>query len=184
MSRLKILALLSVLFVLVATTAKPSAPSDNLTYLLDAADCSIVKEDHAFRLHAINKYFHLQKGFNFYGYELGRLAFRKFPDLFEAKRHTDPDAATYAHMQQLTNINYYESEQWEDLDSVEYDSFVELNWSGFSLLYSQSEVEKLSGQPIFSNQIIVRVPGEVERLWFSSINLENITNIIACASDE
>ena len=173
-------------FPLIVGLAVASPTTDQLRYYLQTADCDYLATDHAIDLFVLDKRFPLPRGFNFYGFEVGEIAFRKVPDLDPLEyieQHPGATASDAAHhlSAQRASVTYYTVEHQEDIDSPDFDGFEPLEWRGISLLYRVS----VGGRQVETtvHQVIVRADDQLERLRIASTNPEQITNIIACASD-
>lgn len=84
--------------------------------------------DHAFDLRALDKRFPLPNGFNFFGYELDGVAFRKLSELEPLeylKEHPGVTAADALRktMEQHASIYYYQVEEKETVDDPEFQGF-------------------------------------------------------------
>ena len=161
---------------------------DAFRYRLANTDCAYLIANRAFGLQVMGWNFPVPAGYDFRGFQ----HLSNDDMLWFQKRSTvDPREYTQNHpgtsvgeavrrtMEQAAEIYYYEEDEAENLENQEFKGFEPVEWKGLSLLFRATTGGHQ--QETTAYQAIVRTADQKDRLSITSTNIEQLTNIIACA---
>lgn len=168
--------------VLLSSLGVPLSPAAvEFESLLMATDCASVNANKAFDIRALARSFPIPKGFDFYGDESGRIAFREITETdpaVDARYRLDGKKSTASYPAR-GSILYSPKENDDQSIKDRIQLFESLQWNGTKLLFRSGFGGRIAQTTTY--QLVVYSADSKYELIISVVEPQVAANIVACS---